>query len=139
MRMNWNETFENFKRYTPDHPENVDFNDQFPTGGFVVYLPQVMLKHIIDENRISLDEDEILKDINDTKWAGIDLMVKNKEPLTPPWAKLNTNGKVSICQGCHRFQKAYLLGADPIPIVVNESDFETLKLNYGLHGDQLKP
>ncbi|MFT6909599.1 MAG: hypothetical protein ACJAS1_006322 [Oleiphilaceae bacterium] len=139
MTMNWDETFEHFKKHTPDDPDEVDFDDQFPTGGFVIFLPQVMLKHIIDENRVSLDGKTILNDINRAKWSEIGQRIDDNEQLTPPWGKLNEDGRIAICQGCHRFQKAYLNAEDPIPVVFNEQDFEELKLTYGLYGAKLKP
>lgn len=129
-KMNWNISFENFKKFGPDHPEKVDFEKQFPTGAYVAYLKLPLLDSIIDQNRVSLNKKEIMSDINNNKWTKLNNHISKQGELSPPWAIKNENGKLGIEQGLHRFQYAYIDEVEEIPVIVSAEDAMYLKEKF---------
>lgn len=131
--MNWDLSYEKFKIYGPDHPEKVNFEQMFPNGAFIAYLPIQILHQIIDLNSISLNESDIMGDIVQEKWNRLKKHVDGGEPLSPPWGMCSHEYKIAIPQGCHRFQYAFLNEEEKIPIVVNHIDAEMLSSIYEIH------
>ncbi|MYN09833.1 hypothetical protein [Pseudoduganella aquatica] len=128
--MNWDLTFSQFKIYGPDHPENIDFDNTFPNGAFIAFLPVLSLPQTINAGRVFLDKDEILKNVSGAKWERLKVHVSNDGKLSPPWGLLNNTDKLTIPQGCHRFHYAILNDIEMLPVVVNAPDALFLKEKF---------
>lgn len=136
--MNWNFSFENFKKFGPDHPENVDFEKQFPAGAYVAYLKLPLLDSIIDKNRVSLIKIKIMSDINENKWTKLNSHISKQGELSPPWAIKNENGKLGIAQGLHRFQYAYIDEVEEIPVIVSAQDAIYLNEEFNVRIEKMR-
>lgn len=131
--MNWDFSYESFKRFGPDEPHQVNFSDVFPSGAYLVELPREMLNGLVDTRSVSLDVSTIKSDVSQTKWETLDAYIDHGGPLSPSWAVESTRpGMIFVAQGRHRFQWCIVNGVPTIPVVVNEKLGRALQRSHGL-------
>jgi hypothetical protein len=125
--MTFDYSLTSFKRWAPDEPQNVDWNVVLTSGLFFVTIPTALLSNILNQASVSLSPKVIAKDVNQTKWLGVQDAVARGMSLTPPWGLIDASNRLNIAQGKHRFQYQICSNVQEVTIGVSGSDLTTLQ------------
>ena len=135
--MNWNYSYANFQRHGPDYPDQVSFEAMFPGRAYFVELPCALLAEVINQNSVSLDPECIKVDVSKSKWERLKQHIGGGESVAPPWGRCDSDGRLVIAQGKHRFQWAICHGEATMPVVVNKADACLLNAKFGVAVQQM--
>ncbi len=125
LEIKFDTSVEAFKQWTPDQPQNIDWDRQLLKGLFVLSVPCVEIAGIVNQNSISLLPTQILNDVDPRKWQRLNSAVRAGQIMSLPWGRVDSHGLLVVAQGKHRFQYQIVHKVPNVTFAMTGDDLES--------------